>query len=114
MDIKAIIENLKVGAVAADINFNIIYINKSGKELSKLKGVADPENLVGSNIQKCHRPETNEKLESIFQEYREKKRSLYYYVVDLPVGKVTVVNTPFYDGDELAGVVEFIFEGALG
>jgi hypothetical protein len=51
MDIKGIFDNLKVGAVASDANFNIIYINKRGKELSKLKGVLNAENLVGSNIQ---------------------------------------------------------------
>lgn len=114
MDIKGIMDNLKVGAVASDASFNIIYINKRGKELSKLKGVLDPESLMGSNIQRCHKPETKEKLMNLYQEYREKKRSLYYYVVDLPSGKATVVNVPFYDGDELAGVVEFIFESALG
>lgn len=114
MDIKNIIDNLKVGAVASDTNYNIIYINKRGKEVSKLKGVLNAESLMGSNIQSCHKPKTREILKNLFQEYREKKRCFYHYVVDLPSGKTTVVNVPFYDGDEFAGVVEFIFEGALG
>ena len=114
MDIKGMLDNLKVGAVASDASNNIIYINKRGKELSKLKGVLDAESLMGSNIQKCHKPETKEKLENLYQDYNEKKRCLYYYVVDLPGGKGTVVNVPFYEGDELAGVVEYIFESALG
>jgi len=114
MDTKDIFDNLKVGAVASDSSFNIIYMNKKAKELSKLKGVLNAEELLGSNIQKCHKPETNEKLMNLFQEYSEKKRCLYYYVADLPDGKATVVNVPFYDGDKFAGVVEFIFESALG
>ena len=42
------------------------------------------------------------------QEYREKKRSLDYYVTDLPEGKATIVNVPFNDGDEFADKEGFV------
>ena len=38
---------------------------------------------------------------------------LDYYTMDIPDGKLTIVNVPFYEGDTFAGVVEFIFEGSL-
>ncbi len=60
-----------------------------------------------------HEPATVEKIRKIFQEFRTKERALHYYVMDIPGGKATVVNIPFYDGDDLAGVMEFIFESAL-
>lgn len=112
MDAKKMFDNLKVAAIASGPDFNITYINRRGEEL--FKALMNAENLVGTNIRACHKPETNEKLEKLFQEYREKKRALDYYVMDLPEGKATIVNVPFYDGDEFAGVVEFVFESALG
>jgi PAS domain S-box-containing protein len=112
MDVKMMLDNLKVAAIAADPDFNITYINKRGEEL--FKAIMNAENLVGSNMRACHKPETNEKLEKLFQEYRKRERTLDYYVMDIPGGKATIVNVPFYDGDEFAGVVEFIYESALG
>ena len=112
MDVKKMFDNLKVAAIASDPDFNIIYLNKLGEEL--FKNIMNAENLVGSNMRVCHKPETNEKLEKLFQEYRKRERALDYYVMDIPGGKATIVNVPFYDGDEFAGVVEFIFESALG
>ena len=112
MDAKNMFDNLKVAAIASDPDFKIIYINKRGEEV--FKAVMNAENLLGTDMRGCHKPETNEKLNNLFQEYRKKKRNLDYYVMDVPGGKATIVNVPFYDGDEFAGVVEFIFESALG
>ena len=112
MNVQSMFENLKVAAIASDPDFNIIYINRRGEEL--FKAVMNADNLVGTNMRTCHKPETNEKLEALFQEYREKKKSLDYYVMDIPGGKATIVNVPFYEGEEFSGVVEFIFESALG
>ena len=112
MNVEKMFDNLKVAAIASDPDFNIIYINRRGEEL--FKAIMNAENLVGSNMRACHKPETNEKLERLFQEYRKKERTLDYYVMDTPGGKATIVNVPFYEGDEFAGVVEFIFESSLG
>lgn len=111
MDAKKMFDNLKVAAIASDPHFNITYINRRGEEL--FKALMNAENLVGTSMRACHKPETNAKLEKLFEDYREKKRSLDYYVMDLPEGKATIVNVPFYDGEEFAGVVEFVFESAL-
>jgi PAS domain S-box-containing protein len=112
MDAKNMFDNLKVAAIASDPDFNISYINRRGEEL--FKAIMNAENLVGTNMRSCHKPETNEKLEKLFQEYRKGERALDYYVMDIPGGKATIVNVPFYDGVEFAGVVEFIFESGLG
>ena len=112
MDATKMFDNLEVATIASDASFKIIYINKRGEKL--FKALMNAENLVGTDMQRCHKPETNEKLNKLFQEYREKKRNLDYYVMDVPGGKATIVNVPFYDGDEFTGVVEFIFESTLG
>ena len=41
------------------------------------------------------------------------QKALDYYVMDIPGGKVTIVQVPFYDDGDLTGVMEFIFESAL-
>lgn len=112
MDLKSMVDNLEVAMVASDADFNIIYINQKGEKI--FKALLNQENLVGRNMAQCHMPETMEKLKKLYQDYREKKKTLHYYVMDIPGGKATIVNVPFYDGDELAGVMEFIFESALG
>jgi len=112
VDVKSMVDNLKVGMISSDADFKITYINARGKEL--FKALLNAEDLVGKDMAGCHKPETMEKLGILYQEYREKKKTLDYYVMDVPGGKATIVNIPYYDGDEFAGVTEFIFESALG
>jgi hypothetical protein len=71
------------------------------------------ENFVGNNMAECHKAETIEKLKALYQEYGDRIRKPDYYTMDVPDDKLTLVNVPFCDGDNLAGVVEFIFEGSL-
>jgi hypothetical protein len=89
----------------------VTYANPKCKAV--FKALLQMENFVGTNMANCHKPETTDKLEKLFAEYKEKKRNLDYYTMDIPDGKLTIVNVPFYEGDTFAGVVEFIFEGSL-
>lgn len=111
MDVKAMLDNLDVAAVASDADFNIIYINEKGKKA--FKSLFNLDKVVGMNMVECHKPETFEKMKVIYQNFRERKTSLNYVIMDLPEGKATVVNIPFYNGEELGGVVEMVFEGLL-
>jgi PAS domain S-box-containing protein len=110
-DIRKMIENLNTAVVACDANFKITYANEKCKKMFKI--TSNIENFVGNHMADCHKPETMEKLKKLFVEYKEKKKNLDYYTVDVPNGKITLVNVPFYEGDTFSGVVEFIFEGAL-
>lgn len=112
MDAKSMFDSLKVGMVACDAGYKVTYINKRGEELFKI--LLNAENLIGKDMRECHKPETNAKLECLFKAYGEQKLKLDYYTMDTPDGKLTIVNVPYYDGDKFAGVVEFIFESALG
>jgi PAS domain S-box-containing protein len=111
IDLEQMFDRVEVTIVASDPDFNIIYMNARAKKLFKEQ--YNRENLVGTNMTECHQPETMEKIRKLFQEFRSKEKTLSYYVNDLPGGKETVVQVPFYDGDHLAGVVEFDFESTL-
>lgn len=111
MIIAEAMDKLNMAVVACDANFNVTYANAKCKQV--FKNLLNAENFVGANMEKCHKPETMAKLEKLFQEYKDHKRKLDYYTMDVPDGKLTIVNVPYYDGDTLTGVVEFIFEGSL-
>ena len=110
MDVKTMLNNLEVSAVASDVEFNIIYANKRGERAFKKKF---PDFAVGMNMAGCHKPETMEKLKEMYQSFSEKKSTVSHYVMDTPGGKLTVVQVPFFDEDKFAGVLEFLFEGSL-
>ena len=57
------------------------------------------ENFVGKNMESCHKPETMEKLKSLYQACGEKKRKFDYCTMTVPDGILTVVNVPFHNGD---------------
>jgi len=110
-DLSRIFDNVQVAIVVADADTKIIYANDRCKKI--FKELLNAENFVGKSMNECHQPETVEKLRRLFQDYREKKRALDYYVMDIPEGKATIVNVPFYEGDVFSGVVEFVFESSL-
>jgi hypothetical protein len=111
MDTAEMIDKLNTAVVWCDADFNVINANPRCKQL--FKELLNMENFVGRNMAECHKPETMTKLKKLFQEYKGKKIKLDYYTMDVPDGKLTIVNVPFYDGDTLVGVTEFIFEGSL-
>jgi transcriptional regulator with PAS, ATPase and Fis domain len=110
-DIEKMFDNLEVAIVASDPDFNVIYANERGKKV--FKELLNEENFVGKNMSECHKPETMDKLKVLYQEYRDKKKTLDYYTMDIPQGTATIVNVPFYDRGTFAGVVEFVFESSL-
>lgn len=111
VDLAKMFDSVEVAIVASDPDFKIIYMNNRAKKLFKEQ--FNKENLVGTSMTKCHKPKTMEKITKLFQEFRNKEKTLSYYVSDVPGGKETVVQVPFYSHDEFAGVVEFDFESTL-
>jgi PAS domain S-box-containing protein len=110
-DLKKMFDKVKVAIVASDPDLNVIYANERCKEV--FKALLNQEDFVGKNMRECHQAETIEKISALYEEYRKKKRTLDYYTMDIPDGTATIVNVPFYHGDDFAGVVEFVFEGSL-
>ncbi len=105
-------KNLNAAIVATDADYKVIYQNEKCRQVFQLAfGTSD---YIGKSIHDLHKPETTEIIKIHYQEYQEKTRNLYHYVTDGLDGKITIVNSPFYNDDgEFAGVVEFIFEGTL-
>jgi hypothetical protein len=111
VDIVKMFEHVNAAILACDANFKVIYQNEKCRQLfSEELGRA---NYIGADLSECHKPETTEKIKGYFKEYREKKRPLDYYIMEEADDKITVVNVPFYTGEDFSGMVEFIFESSL-
>ena len=110
-DLNKIFDNVKVAIVVSDPDCNVTYANERCKEI--FKALLNQEDFVGKNMKECHKPETMVKRSALYDEFREKKKSLSYYTMDVPDGKATIVDIPIYEGDEFTGCVEFVFEGSL-
>ena len=104
-------DNLNTAIVASDADFKVIYVNPRCVQL--FKDLMNMDVFVGQDMSTCHKPETMDKLKALYQEYKQKKHKLDYYTMDIPDGRLTIVNVPFYEGESFAGVVEFIFESSL-
>ena len=110
-DVKKMFDNLSTAVVACDADLKVTYANKKCKQMFKASmGI---EGFVGHHMGDFHKPETMEKLKNLFIEYKQNKKRLDYYTLVTADGKLTIVNTPYYEGDTFAGVVEFLFEGSL-
>ena len=112
MDFTNACANLNTAIVISDCDFNITHVNQRAYEMFKTLEIEGLE--VGRNMAECHKPETVEKLKKIYKSFSEKKIKLHYYTSEGPEGILTIVAVPFYNGDVMGGVVEFIFEGGLG
>ena len=110
-DVAKMFESTELPIMASDPDFNIIYSNAKCSEIFRKS--MKIEELVGLNMRACHNPETMEKLEKLYAEYRTRSRNMDYYTTDGPNGKLTIVNVPFYEEETFLGVVEFIFPGSL-
>ncbi|MBW2451590.1 MAG: PAS domain-containing protein [Deltaproteobacteria bacterium] len=105
-------QNLNTAIVISDCDFNITHVNQRAYEVFDMLEIKGLE--VGRNMTECHKPETVEKLKGIYKAFAEKKIKVHYYTSEGPEGTLTIVAVPFYNGDDMGGVVEFIFEGGLG
>ena len=111
IDTVGMFDALEAAIVAADPQMNIIYANDKARELFRTQ--VNHQSLVGRNLADCHKPETVEKIKTLFEAFRHKTKEIAHYVMKTPKGQSTVVQIPFYDKDQLSGVVEFIFKGTL-
>jgi transcriptional regulator with PAS, ATPase and Fis domain len=111
MDAEKMFNSLEVAIVGSDSDMNVIYANEKSRKM--FKDMPNQGNLVGTSLTEYHKPETVEIIKSLFKAFRNKEKKLDYYKMELPGGKATVVQFPFYENEEFAGAVEFIIESAL-
>jgi len=111
IDLVKMFDTVEVAIVASDADLNIVYANARCTKI--FKGQSNQESLVGRSLTECHKPATVDKIRKIFHQFRNREKVLDYYIMDIPGGKATVVQIPFYDGGDFAGVMEFIFESTL-
>ena len=110
-DANNVWDNLNTAVVISDADFNVTYANKRAFDLFDELSIVGLE--VGGNMHNCHQPETMVKLKALYQAFADKKLTINHMVQESPIGTITIVNAPFFEGDKFAGVVEMVFEKSL-
>jgi DUF438 domain-containing protein len=111
LGVSELMETARAGVIAADSDFKIIYQNEMCRQIfQNAFGRAD---FVGEHMKLCHKPETTALIDSLYEQYRRGERDLYHFRMEGDGGSSTLVDVPFFQDGEFAGVVEFIFMDEL-
>lgn len=91
---KNFFENVAVAMTVCDIEGNVVYQNKRAVEaLGEARG---------HNLQECHKPTSWEKIVEMLRE-----GTTNAYTIEKRGVRKLIYQTPWYDGDTLAGLVEY-------
>lgn len=85
-----------------DLEGKIIYMNEKSAEVFKDDG---GYKLIGQNLFACHSNESNEKIKQIIADQKPNT-----YTIEKAGKKKLIHQTPWYENDELKGLVEFSIE----
>ena len=91
-----------VAITVSDTDGTIIYMNdKSAATFGKYGGM----DLVGSNLQDCHKPDSWEKITDIM-----KNSSSNCYTIEKEGIKKLIYQAPWYNRGKLSGLIELSME----
>lgn len=93
---------LPIAITICDAEGKIIYLNNKSAEVFKEDGGF---NLIGQNLFACHSNESNDKIKSIINEQKPNS-----YTIEKNGKKKFIHQTPWYEGNEFKGLVEFSIE----
>jgi len=95
-------EKLDCAVIVSDEKNTIIYLNEKAITNFQKQG---GRGLIGKNLKDCHQESSNEKIGKIIST-REKN----VYTIEKNGKKKLIYQTPWYKGEEFAGLVELSLE----
>ncbi len=98
--LEKILDHLKVAVTCVDADGIILYANPPAKR----RPSKTPRN-VGTDIKDCHRPETNEKIDAIFKDFKNGRLEPHHYVSTLGGEKSLVTMIPMFQDGVFSGCV---------
>ena len=85
-----------------DVQGIILYMNEKSKMTFSKDG---GENLIGTNLFDCHTPASQSKIQALLD-----TRSSNVYTIQKNGKKKMIIQTPWFENNEIQGLVEFSVE----
>ncbi|MEJ2587219.1 MAG: PAS domain-containing protein [Deltaproteobacteria bacterium] len=101
--LNRILDHMRVAVTLVDTNGVILYANAAAMN----RPTRTPRK-VGRNIRDCHKPKTNEKIDTIFQEFRDGRREPHHYLSTASGRRELVTIIPIFDGDAFSACLSHI------
>ncbi len=111
-DFELMFSGLPVAMVVTDPDMKITYANPKGLE-NFSKWIDLWGSLIGRHLGDCHKPESMEKIRTMYDAFRNGDRTPRHYVRKREGGTRTILHVPIFEGNDFRGVIEMIFESAL-
>lgn len=96
------LKELPIAITICDVDGKIIYLNEKAAQVFENDG---GYKLIGQSLFACHSNESNEKIKMIFNEQKPNA-----YTIEKNGIKKFIYQTPFYENQQLKGLIEFSFE----
>ena len=102
--IPLIIDRIPVAITGIDLEGNILFYNDYSRQVLDRK----PEYL-GTDIRSCHqKPETNDKIDRMLNEFKAGRREDFYYETFRYGKNIAVTLSPFEVGGQLIGCIQSV------
>ena len=90
--IEAMLDAMPVEISFVDENDEVKYFNKNGNRI-----FPRPRSIVGKKVQQCHPAKSIHIVEKILQDFRNKKRKIAPFWIDLKDRKILIRYFPVWD-----------------
>jgi len=90
--IEAMLDAMPVEISFIDENGEVKYFNKNGNRI-----FPRPRSIVGKKVQQCHPDKSIHIVEKILQDFRNKKRKIAPFWIDLKNRKILIRYFPVWD-----------------
>ena len=90
--IEAMLDAMPVEISFVDENDEVKYFNKNGNRI-----FPRPRSIVGKKVQQCHPDKSIHIVEKILQDFRNKKRKIAPFWIDLKDRKILIRYFPVWD-----------------
>ena len=101
--LESMLDHMKIAVTCVDADGKILYANAAAT-----KRPSKTPREVGVNIKECHKDATNEKITTIFKDFKNGRREPHHYVSTAGGKKELVTIIPVFEGGVYSGCVSHI------
>lgn len=102
-NLERVLDHLNIPVTSVDADGKILYVNAAA-----VKRPSKTPRDVGLNIRQCHKAESNEKITTIFDDFKNGRSEPHFYVSRAGGKKELVTIIPVFESGVFSGCVSQI------